>query len=208
MKIFHELLGNLSWSGGYIIFSVGPSHEMFWWPTGTQSKELSTCQSSAHNWLAWNFCQEKFDRAQETGQPCQPLLDFIRHKRIWQIYYGPQAFQFPAGCAVKRCTNNRGPQNKQGVLWPPPKHFLHLKMLKSTPKCPKLTLEVLTLTVNIFRFKMQKDPIWAYNQMAKKLSAPHKKAQNRLLGNYKVCPNSRNWKALPYLCRRRTTVIR
>jgi hypothetical protein len=39
-------------------------------------------------------------------------------------------------------------------------------MLKSTPKCHKLTLEV--LKVNIFRFKMQNDPIWAYNQMAKK----------------------------------------
>jgi hypothetical protein len=69
-------------------------------------------------------------------------------------------------------------------------------MLKSTPKCNKLTLEV--LKVNIFRFKMQNDPIWAYNQMAKKLSAPQKKAQNRplaCLGNYRVCPNSGNWNA-------------
>jgi hypothetical protein len=43
--------------------------------------------------------------------------------------------------------------------------FFHLKMLKSTPKCHKLTLEIL---------KMQKDPIWASNQMAKKFSAPQK----------------------------------
>jgi hypothetical protein len=39
-------------------------------------------------------------------------------------------------------------------------------MLKSTPKCPKLTLEV--QKVNIFWFKLQKDPIWAYNQMETK----------------------------------------
>jgi hypothetical protein len=31
-----------------------------------------------------------------------------------------------------------------------------------------LTLEVLKLKVKIFRFKMQNDLIWAYNQMAKK----------------------------------------
>jgi hypothetical protein len=31
--------------------------------------------------------------------------------------------------------------------------------------------------------------------MAKKLAAPQKKAQNRPLGNYRVCPNSGNWKA-------------
>jgi hypothetical protein len=69
--------------------------------------------------------------------------------------------------------------------------FFHLKMLKSTLKCHKLTLEV--LKVNIFRFKMQKELISAYNQMlAKKLSAPQKKAQNRSLGNYRVCPNSGN----------------
>jgi hypothetical protein len=36
-----------------------------------------------------------------------------------------------------------------------------------------LTLEV--LKVNIFRFKMQNDPIWAYNQMVEKSSAPQKK---------------------------------
>jgi hypothetical protein len=48
------------------------------------------------------------------------------------------------------------------------------------------------LKVNIFRFKMQNDLIWAYNQMEKKLSAPQKKAQNRPLGNYRVCPNSVN----------------
>jgi hypothetical protein len=71
-----------------------------------------------------------------------------------------------------------------------PQHFLQLKMLKSTPKCHKLTLEV--LKVNIFRFKMQNDLIWAFNQMAKKLSAPQKKAQNRPKGNYRVCPNSGN----------------
>jgi hypothetical protein len=72
----------------------------------------------------------------------------------------------------------------------PLKHFLHLKTLKSTPKCHKLTLEV--LKVKIFRFKMQKDLISAYNQMAKKLSALLKKARNRPLGNYRVCPNSGN----------------
>jgi hypothetical protein len=49
-----------------------------------------------------------------------------------------------------------------------------------------LTLEV--LKVNIFRFKMQNDLISAYNQMAKKLSAPQKKNQNRPLGNFRVCP--------------------
>jgi hypothetical protein len=49
----------------------------------------------------------------------------------------------------------------------PLKHIWHLKMLKSTPKCHKLTLEV--LKVNIFRVKMQNDQIWAYNQMAKKV---------------------------------------
>jgi hypothetical protein len=54
----------------------------------------------------------------------------------------------------------------------------------------KLALEV--PTVNIFRYKMQNDPILAYNQMAKKSSASQKKAQNRPLGNYKVCPNSGN----------------
>jgi hypothetical protein len=64
------------------------------------------------------------------------------------------------------------------------------KIFQSTPKCHILTLEV--LKVNIFRFKMQNDPIWAYNQMANKSSAPQKKAQNRRLGNYKVYPNSGN----------------
>jgi hypothetical protein len=39
-------------------------------------------------------------------------------------------------------------------------------MIKYTPKCHKLTLEV--LKVDIFRFKMQNDPIWSYNQMTKK----------------------------------------
>jgi hypothetical protein len=68
--------------------------------------------------------------------------------------------------------------------------FYHLKTLKSTPKCHKLTLEI--LKIYIFRFKMQNDPLWAYNQMAKKLAAPQKKAQNRPLGNYRVCPNSGN----------------
>jgi hypothetical protein len=48
-------------------------------------------------------------------------------------------------------------------------------MLKSTPKCPKLTLEV--LKVNIFRFKIQKDPISAYNQMAKSNLHHRKKPQ-------------------------------
>jgi hypothetical protein len=66
-------------------------------------------------------------------------------------------------------------------------------MLKSTPKCHKLTLEV--LKVNIFRFKMQNDPIWAYKSNGKKSSAPQKKAQNCPLGNYRVCPNSGNLKA-------------
>jgi hypothetical protein len=69
-------------------------------------------------------------------------------------------------------------------------------MLKSNLKCHKLTLEV--LKVDIFRFKMQKDLIWAYNQMAKKSAALQKKAQacqNRPLGNYRVCPNSGNLKA-------------
>jgi hypothetical protein len=47
----------------------------------------------------------------------------------------------------------------------PSEVFLYLKTLKSTPKCHNLTLEV--LKVNIFRFKMQNDPIWAYNQMVK-----------------------------------------
>jgi hypothetical protein len=64
-----------------------------------------------------------------------------------------------------------------------PSGLFYLKMPKSTPKCHKLTLEFL---------KMQNDPIWAYTQMAKKLSAPQKKAQNRPLGNYMVCPNSGN----------------
>jgi hypothetical protein len=68
--------------------------------------------------------------------------------------------------------------------------FWHLKMLKSTPKCHELTLDV--LKVNIFRFKMQNDLTWSYNLMTKKLSASQKKAQNRPLGNYRVRPNSGN----------------
>jgi hypothetical protein len=34
-------------------------------------------------------------------------------------------------------------------------------------ECHKFTLEV--VKVSIFRFKMQNDPIWAYNQIAKKV---------------------------------------
>jgi hypothetical protein len=54
----------------------------------------------------------------------------------------------------------------------------------------KLTLEV--LKVNIFRFKMQNDPIWAYNQMPWQKSHPHRSAEKSPLGNYSVCPNSGN----------------
>jgi hypothetical protein len=60
-----------------------------------------------------------------------------------------------------------------------------LRMLKSTPKCHKLTLDV--LKVDIYRFKMQKDLILlAYIQIATKSSAPQNKAQNKPLGNYRV----------------------
>jgi hypothetical protein len=54
--------------------------------------------------------------------------------------------------------------------------FLHLKTLKSTPKCPKLTFEVLKVKIC----------------SGSKCNAPQKKAQNRPLGNYRVCPNSGN----------------
>jgi hypothetical protein len=48
----------------------------------------------------------------------------------------------------------------------PSEAFFALQNAQSTPKSHKLTLEV--LKVNIFRFKMQKDLIWACNQMALK----------------------------------------
>jgi hypothetical protein len=54
-------------------------------------------------------------------------------------------------------------------------------MLKSTPKCPKFTLEV----PNSFNFKVQNAKVLdlGHNQMAKKLPALQKKAQNRPVGN-------------------------
>jgi hypothetical protein len=57
--------------------------------------------------------------------------------------------------------------------------FLHLKTLKSTPKCHKLTLEV--LKVNIFRFKMQKDLIWAYNKKKWQKSHPHHRKKPKIV---------------------------
>jgi hypothetical protein len=56
----------------------------------------------------------------------------------------------------------------------------------------KTSLTLVILKVKIFRFKMQKDVFWAFNQMAKKSSAAQKKAQNRPLRNYRMCPNSGN----------------
>jgi hypothetical protein len=47
------------------------------------------------------------------------------------------------------------------------------------------------LNVNIFRFKMQKYPIWADDQAEK--SRLHRRKKPKIdLGNYRVCPNSGN----------------
>jgi hypothetical protein len=78
---------------------------------------------------------------------------------------------------------NRGAQNTK------PKK--KIKMLKSTPPCPKLTLEV--LKVNIFRFKNAKGPDLNLQSNGKKVvCTAEKKAQNWSLGNYRVCPNLGN----------------
>jgi hypothetical protein len=111
-----------------------------------------------------------------------------------------QAFQFPASYAGKRCMNYGAPKISNNLLFfrgnmTPSESFF---APQDTPKCHKLTLEV--LNVNIFRFKMQNYPISADNQMSKKLSAPLKKNQNRPLGNYRMCPNSGNWKAWLLIC--------
>jgi hypothetical protein len=85
-------------------------------------------------------------------------------------------------------------QTEYDCIWPPLKRFLCTsKCSNPLPNAINWLLEV--LKVNIFRFKMQMDLIWAYNQMAKTSSAPQKKAQSGPLGNYRVCPNSGNWRA-------------
>jgi hypothetical protein len=70
------------------------------------------------------------------------------------------------------------------------KRFLNLKTLKSTTKCHKLTLVI--QRINIFRFKMENDPIWAYNQMAK--SRPHCRKKPKIdLWEITGCAQIQGW---------------
>jgi hypothetical protein len=46
---------------------------------------------------------------------------------------------------------------------------------------------------------MQNYPIWAYNQMAKRLSAPQKKAQNKTSGKLQGVPKFRKLKVLLFV---------